>query len=1312
MTKGESEKPDQKYDAGETLGPEDSFANKPSDIDPDATIGPGQTLDPDATIGPGQTLDPDATIGPGSTGRAGASAASDPARTIAGSLAGTGFSRQPIAQRNISIPGYEILDELGRGGMGVVYKARDVSLNRIVAIKMILAGVHASDDSLARFRTEAEAVAQLQHRGIVQVFDVGQADGQPYCVLEFIDGGGLDDLMAKENLGIAESVAIVEELAHAMSSAHLAGIVHRDLKPANVLISQGGNSSTSVNVDNLGKHRPKITDFGLAKKVEQDSHQTQTGAIMGTPGYMAPEQAKGAKRIGPAADIYSLGAILFHMVADKPPFSGETPIKTIMQVINDPAPSPRSLNTNVDRDLDTIILKCLEKDPRARYASAEHLAQDLNRYQLGMPIEARPVSGIERVSKWIRRKPWAAAMIGLAALGLVGLITGGAIFNRQLSQAYQEVDEQHDIALNALDEKSKALEAESRALLAESNALAESNDARIRAETSEAQSRRRLIDNYVNNGLQAMNENRMLQALPWLSESIGMEDDPDRQTIHQLRFNLAIQNAPKPERTWLHNAMVIKCMFSDDGKQIASYTSDLRFRIHDVQANEIIYELKSPSQIVDFDINGDHQHAIIASVHIDATLGNFETANLDYQSWEVETGIVGKPFQIQVTNGDDEDLPAKISAAKNWIVWHNPENSQLEIVDAASHEVIQTFQVESDDVLFAMHPDGQYLAWRDGQELQVRKLSEPDKPILEIELKKEHLDTRFDFPLADHFGIMRDELEIYDLNDVENCRKFDPGNKGVPRIGMAADSGKLALAWSEGQLELYDENSNVIDKRRIGTAINKVFFSNDEQTLFVATRFEVKRFDTNSGDPKGSPIPSTLKPLRDAAISPDSQSLVICSGAGLFTGNGCMRVWNVSNQNAIIPLPQREPDQRTDSISAHPGGNRVAIRRVKNGAVDIFNVTNRKRPAAILSLCGNDNSVAEDQQRVKHFKWTSSDRRIVVAMADKVCMYDIPSGESVFRTEIENPGKPVVNSDSSRVAVAYGDEQELVAIIDTATGQILRDSLKHRRRVREMKFVGDSESVLATISSDLNFRTFDVESGKRLEKENIRMVPASVRFEGNNKWLCVAGERLGEQPGRVVILDIVEGKPLFEPIDMDAVATTIRVSHSSQLLAVGDINGVVRILDASNGKDRGLQFTHPGNVIEIGFSYDDRILMTVCVDGKVRVFDANSGLLLTAPFDNRGLTNQAGVDTQIESAAFLGNTYDIVQQADQTSIVPISSGNFSKQHASALSRFLCGSLISDRGTIVSVPAESLREDFSNVTIRQMMDANILRHMFK
>jgi serine/threonine-protein kinase len=261
------------------------------------------------------------------------------------------------------IPGYELLGELGRGGMGVVYKARQVKANRLVALKMILSGGHASEEDLARFRTEAEAVARLQHPGIVQIYEVNEHDGLPYFSMEYVEGGSLEKDLAGAPMPPKAAARLVEQLAQAIQTAHEHQIIHRDLKPANVLLSADG--------------RPKITDFGLAKKLDVTG-KTQTGAVMGTPSYMAPEQASGnSKAIGPPADIYALGAILYECLTGRPPFQAANPVDVILKVIADEPAPPRQLCSNVPGDLEAICLKCLRKESEQRYASAADLAEDL-----------------------------------------------------------------------------------------------------------------------------------------------------------------------------------------------------------------------------------------------------------------------------------------------------------------------------------------------------------------------------------------------------------------------------------------------------------------------------------------------------------------------------------------------------------------------------------------------------------------------------------------------------------------------------------------------------------------------------------------------------------------------------------------------------------------------------------------------------------------------------------------------------------------------------------------------------------------------
>jgi serine/threonine-protein kinase len=320
------------------------------------------------------------------------------------------------------IPGYEVLGVLGRGGMGVVYHARQAGLNRPVALKMILAGAHAGDDDRQRFLTEAVAVARLQHPNIVQIHEIGEADGQPFFSLELCPGGSLATKLAGTPLPPTKAARLGEVLARAVQAAHEAGIVHRDLKPANVLLTADGT--------------PKVTDFGLAKKLDAAAGQTASGAIVGTPSYMAPEQAGGkAKEVGPAADVYALGAILYECLTGRPPFKAATAFDTVLQVLSEEPVPPGRLQPGLPRDLETICVKCLQKEQRKRYATAAQLANDLRRFQAGEPIRARRVGRLERGWKWARRNPAVAGLATAAGAALllvvVALAAGLAAVNAE-----------------------------------------------------------------------------------------------------------------------------------------------------------------------------------------------------------------------------------------------------------------------------------------------------------------------------------------------------------------------------------------------------------------------------------------------------------------------------------------------------------------------------------------------------------------------------------------------------------------------------------------------------------------------------------------------------------------------------------------------------------------------------------------------------------------------------------------------------------------------------------------------------------------
>ncbi|MBI4324106.1 MAG: protein kinase, partial [Chloroflexi bacterium] len=363
----------------------------------------------------GQTLPPDAPAGhcPKCLVQLALEAAAAPTVVPADEAATPPAGAQPLSSAGSRVKyfgDYELIEEIARGGMGVVWRARQTSLNRVVALKMILAGRFAGEADVRRFHTEAEAAANLQHPNIVAIHEIGQHEGQHYFSMDYVEGKSLAELVMDGPLPAAQAAALVKNIAEAVHYAHQRGTLHRDLKPSNVLIDAEG--------------QPRITDFGLAKrfgvpplggsdaripaKAGTPGELTQTGAVLGTPAYMPPEQAAGRnEQVGPASDVYSIGAMLYHLLTGRAPFVGETPAATLRQAMEDEPVAPSKLNPQTPPDLETICLKCLEKRPDRRYHSARELAEELGRFLNHEPILARPASAWRKGWSWSQRHPWA-----------------------------------------------------------------------------------------------------------------------------------------------------------------------------------------------------------------------------------------------------------------------------------------------------------------------------------------------------------------------------------------------------------------------------------------------------------------------------------------------------------------------------------------------------------------------------------------------------------------------------------------------------------------------------------------------------------------------------------------------------------------------------------------------------------------------------------------------------------------------------------------------------------------------------------------
>ncbi len=457
------------------------------------------------------------------------------------------WPRKPRDSRPVEAPpGYELLEEIGRGGVAVVFRARQQILNRVVALKMLLAGGAASKEILARVQQEAEAVAQLQHPGIVQIHEVGEHRGLPYLSLEYIAGGTLYEWLDGRPLPPLEAARVIEQLARTTQFAHEHGVVHRDLKPANVLLSERPpnlNSSVTIPISqprNGGDPTPtfrvqtKISDFGLARVLGSRSDLTATGQVIGTPSYMAPEQASGAcDDVSPAQDIYSLGSILYELLTGRPPFRGATLFDTLEQVRTTEVVPPRHLQPRVPRDLETICLKCLEKSPDRRYPTALALAEDLRRVQDGDTITARPAGSFERSWKWVRRYPAIASLVSLALLlsvgGAIGILREAQRANKNERAARMDSQRADQLRIVATQERDAAREqrllADEQRQIAEVQRLNAEKQALIASEERQnAERQQKLAETERARALeaQALAESSLEQSLQTINTLVGI----------------------------------------------------------------------------------------------------------------------------------------------------------------------------------------------------------------------------------------------------------------------------------------------------------------------------------------------------------------------------------------------------------------------------------------------------------------------------------------------------------------------------------------------------------------------------------------------------------------------------------------------------------------------------------------------------------------------------------------------------------------------------------------------------------------------
>jgi eukaryotic-like serine/threonine-protein kinase len=1008
---------------------------------------------------------------------------------------------------------YEIVREIARGGMGVVFQARQMTLKRTVALKMILAGQLADDTDVKRFHTEAEAAANLDHPGIVPIFEVGQHEGQHYFSMGFVDGQSLSQRLSEGPLPSGQAAALMVKVARAIEYAHQHGVIHRDLKPANILLDQSGN--------------PRVTDFGLAKKVRSDSGLTGSGQIMGTPSYMPPEQAGGRRgEVGPAADVYALGATLYCLVTGRPPFQAATAMDTVIQVISDEPVPPRRLNASIPRDLETICLKCLEKAPGKRYASASNLADDLERYLAGRPIVARPVTSFERAFKWATRKPAIAALLGLVTL-VTALGLGGVLWQwRRAVQARNE----------ALAREQDAREAQAREKVQTELArerLLDSIKARTKEREQTELAEQRLYDvrmNLVQRNWEDYNGVLLHRGLEDVLPASAETTDRRGFEWYYWRRKIASGHVIfNPEMG------PVGCVaFSPDGRILGCAGSELT--LCDALTGRKIHTLTG------------HKEAVATLVFSPdgkrlATAGANRTgADVTVTWWDTGTGqvattvVIKQPMVLMWTGAfspDGKRLAASVT-----------ENGQIKVWDTTTGAETLTLtghSRKSDGLAFS--PDGRTLAsasddgtvrvWDALSGRELRVLTGHRGVVYKVAYSPDGL--RLASASSDK------TLRMWDPATGQELHTFEGHDRGVTDVVFSPDGKRLASSSDDWTIKIWDAASGAeLHTFKAHTErIARLAFSPDGKRLASTSGDQtVKFWDTAQGQDT-----LTLNGHRGyiygLAFSPDATRLASASV------DRTVKLWDTSTGREIHTLGKHTRDVNTVAFS--PDGRSIASGSW-DGAVKIWNAETGQET---LSVVGG---------HLSKVLFSTDGKLLGLGSVDYFLrVWDAANGKETSSIKGSMRGVMSIALGPGQKRVATVSMDATVKIWDVGTGRIIRTfSVKDPSTLLSAVAYSPDGCRVAAAGSNGIVTIWNADT-----EQEIQTLRAHTGLVYSLAY-SPAGDRLatGNDFGRVNVWDTATGLETLNLKGQIGNVSAVAFSPDGRILASGSDDGSVKLWDA------------------------------------------------------------------------------------------------------------------------------------------------------
>jgi eukaryotic-like serine/threonine-protein kinase len=1045
---------------------------------------------------------------------------------------------------------YELLEEMARGGMGVVYRARQAQVQRLVAVKVMAGGEFASPDFVTRFRTEAEAVASLDHPNIVPIYEVGECDGLPFFSMRLVEGGSLAKKIDSNPSSITAEIAArwVATLARAVHFAHQRGILHRDIKPGNVLLD--------------AQDEPHLTDFGLAKLIEKDSTLTRTMAMLGTPSYMSPEQARGeAKQLTTAVDVYGLGAVFYELLTGQPPFVGGTTMETVRQVLEKEARRPSLLRTGLNRDLETICLKCLEKNPTQRYASAEALAEDLERWLRKEPILARPSTPAERLVKLVQRNPKTAALTILLQLVLAVALVSILRMSVRLGSANREKDKVNTrltgMVRNFEWQKIEELVANGK----RGHALAILSDF-LRQNPQDAVTATRVISMLggVNFALPSAKPLQHRAAVDSLSVR------GDGRTVATAADN----------KVWIwevRTGRLLSTLEHANKVNFVAYVSGDRFilaRCHDGTTR--LWEVVTTNAVLDFEtrINARFPPVITPDRKRAALVETVETAHV----WDLEERRrVGGPLKpsgrvTQAAFSRDLSRIAVGSHCGKVGVWIVNDSRPIATLDHLDYDVTG-LDFSPDDKMLAVAVGFTVSLWETETWRKIGEFDVSDAQILSIAFTPDgrHLiSTAYDRPIMIwdiasrtrvgqtieagrpfcYFRISRDGAKLASYSQSGLVRMWD-ARSGLPLsepfehegpvtdLSFTPDGKSLVSCSQDGSVQVLNVQAPNSPQLFLLTddRFPSACFSHDGTRVLGSTDGKVLMFD-RSGEPVGKPMPHG-DPIYRMQISPDGKNLVTA------TWDGSAKIWNMGTCESQMPLLKHSARLFDVSYSADGGWIATAS---EDSTARIWDAGTGEPASPFL----------DNRGEVYDVSFHPDSRTLLTCGADGTArLWSCPEGKVLWPEPIRHKGivwTADFDRDGRRFVTASADRSAVVW--DAKSRQPLTRPIRHEAAVKGARFSPDGRWVL-TWSDDGTARIWDAQSSAPIS-EPMRH-ESKIRFAE----LSPDGRRVltGSREGVVRLWDATTGYPLSEPLKHADSISCIQFSPDGrQFLTAADADGV------------------------------------------------------------------------------------------------------------------------------------------------------------